>query len=199
MEYDYLIKNAKIVEGTGKKQYIGNLGVKGDKVIATGSVKGDAVKDIDAKGLTALPGFIDAHSHADWALLWYPETQSHVMQGITTFVGGQCGGSPAPLGEHIRLPWLLMDHLMEYEPFKYYPAQPWHHIDKVNEWMEEQYGWILDWKTMGEFFKQIEKTKISINYAPLLGHGTVRTKVMGLDYKRHSTQEERNQMQELIH
>ncbi len=199
MEYDYLIKNANIVEGTGKKAYTGSLGVKGDKVVATGDIKGDAAKEIDAKGLTALPGFIDAHSHADWALLWYPETQSHVMQGITTFVGGQCGGSPAPLGEYIRMPWLLMDHLMEHEPYKYYPREPWHHIDKVNEWMDEHYGWTLEWETMGDYFKRVEKEKISINYAPLLGHGTVRTKVMGLDYKRHSTQEERSQMQELIH
>jgi N-acyl-D-aspartate/D-glutamate deacylase len=69
MEYDYLIKNLKIVEGTGKKAYDGNLAVKGDKVAATGDVKGDSVKEIDGKGLTSLPCFIDAHSHADWSLL----------------------------------------------------------------------------------------------------------------------------------
>ena len=103
MEYDYIIKNTTVVEGTGKKAYTGAIGVKDDKVAALGEAKGDAVNTIDAKGLTAFPGFIDSHSHADWALLWYPDTQSHVMQGITTFVGGQCGGSPAPLGEHIRL------------------------------------------------------------------------------------------------
>jgi N-acyl-D-aspartate/D-glutamate deacylase len=199
MDYDYLIKNATIVEGTGKKAYTGALGVKDDKVVASGDVKGDAVNIIDAKGLTVLPGFIDAHSHADWALLWYPETQSHVMQGITTFVGGQCGGSPAPLGEYIRIPWLLNDHLPKYEPYKYYPRKPYYQLDTVNQWMDETYGWNLGWKTMGEYFKQVEKTGISINYAPLLGHGTVRTKVMGLDYQRHSTQDERNQMHELIH
>ncbi len=199
MEYDYLIKNATIVEGTGKKAYTGNLGVKDDKVAALGDVKGDAVNTIDAKGLTALPGFIDAHSHADWALLWYPMAQSHIMQGITTFVGGQCGGSPAPLGDYIRIPWLLNDHLMKFDPYKYYPRKPYYPLETVNEWMMETYGWNLDWKTMGDYFKTVEKTGISINYAPLVGHGTIRTKVMGLDYQRHSTAEERSQMHELIH
>ncbi len=199
MEYDYLIENASIVEGTGKKTYKGSLAVKGDRVAETGAVKGDAAEIIDAKGLTAVPGFIDAHSHVDWALLWFPKTESHVMQGITTFVGGQCGGSPAPLGEYIQAPWLLQDHLVDLEPYKYYPRTPWHKLEKVNEWMEEIYGWTLDWETMGGFFKRVEETGISINYAPLLGHGTVRTKVMGLDYKRHSTKEEREQMHELIH
>jgi len=199
MEYDYLIKNTTIVEGTGKKSYKGSLAVKGDRVVETGGVKGDAAETIDAKGLTAVPGFIDAHSHVDWALLWFPKTESHVMQGITTFVGGQCGGSPAPLGEYIQVPWLLQDHLVDLEPYKYYPRTPWHRLEKVNEWMKEIYGWTLDWETMGGFFKKVEDIGISINYAPLLGHGTVRTKVMGLDYKRHSTKEEREQMHELIH
>ncbi len=198
MEYDVLIKNTTIVEGTGKKAYKGNIAVKGDRVVETGAVKGDGAETIDAKGLTAVPGFIDAHSHVDWALLWFPKTESHVMQGITTFVGGQCGGSPAPLGEYIQVPWLLQDHLVDLEPYKYYPRTPWHRLEKVNEWMKEIYGWTLDWETMGGFFKRVEETGISINYAPLLGHGTVRTKVMGLDYKRHSTAEEREQMHELI-
>jgi N-acyl-D-aspartate/D-glutamate deacylase len=199
MEYDYLIKNATIVEGTGKKAYRGALGVKDDKVAALGEVKGDAVQMIDAKGLTALPGFIDAHSHADWALLWYPLTQSHVMQGITTFVGGQCGGSPAPLGDYIRVPWLLNEHIMKFEPYKYYPRKPYYPMETVNEWMSEVFGWTLDWKTMAEYFKRVEKTGISINYAPLVGYGSIRTKVMGLDYQRHSKQDERSQMHELIH
>jgi N-acyl-D-amino-acid deacylase len=199
MEYDYLIKNATIVEGTGKKAYEGSLAVMGDKIVETGDVKGDAAEIIDAEGLTAVPGFIDAHSHVDWALLWFPKTESHVMQGITTFVGGQCGGSPAPLGEYIQVPWLLQDHLVDLEPYKYYPRTPWHRLEQVNEWMKETYGWTLDWETMGGFFERLEKTGISINYAPLLGHGTVRTKVMGLDYKRHSTKEEREEMHELIH
>ncbi|MCW4036765.1 MAG: amidohydrolase family protein, partial [Candidatus Bathyarchaeota archaeon] len=188
--FDVLIENATIVEGSGKRAYEGSIGVKGDKVAALGDVKGDAVKTVEAKGLHALPGFIDAHSHADWTLLWYPQCESYIMQGVTTFVGGQCGGSPAPLGEHIRVPRLLGDHLPELDPYKFYPRQPYYPLDQINEWMEEIYGWTLDWETMGGYFKKVEEIGVSMNYAPLVGHGSIRTKVMGLDYKRHSTKEE---------
>jgi len=120
------------------------------------------------------------------------------MQGVTTFVGGQCGGSPGPLGEHIRVPRLLTDHLPDLDPYKFYPNKPYYPLDQVNEWMEEVFGWTLDWETMGGFFERIEDTGISMNYAPLVGHGSVRTKVMGLDYKRHSTEEEQAEMRRLI-
>jgi len=197
-EFDVLIKNTTIVEGTGREAYKGSIGVAGDRVIAIADVKGDAKKVVDAEGLTALPGFVDAHSHADWTLLWYPQCESYVMQGVTTFVGGQCGGSAAPLGEHVRVPRLLMDHLVDLDPFKFYPKQPYYPLDQVNDWMEELFGWTLDWKTMDGFFKRVEEVGISMNYAPLVGHGSIRTKVMGLDYKRHSTEDEQAEMRELI-
>ncbi len=198
-EYDVLIKDATIVDGTGKKAYKGSIGVKGDRVAAVGKVKGDAVKTVDAEGLTAVPGFIDAHSHADWTLLWFPKAESYVMQGVTTFVGGQCGGSPAPLGEHIRVPRMLTDQLPELDPYKYYPRLPYYPLEQVNEWMDEYYGWTLDWETMAGYFRKVEEVGVSMNYAPLVGHGSVRTKVMGLDYKRHATDEELAEMREHIH
>ncbi|HUS78357.1 MAG TPA: D-aminoacylase, partial [Patescibacteria group bacterium] len=73
VEYDILIKDATIVEGTGKKAYKGTIGVTGDKVASIGDVKGDAKRVIEAKDLTAVPGFIDAHTHADWSLLKFPD------------------------------------------------------------------------------------------------------------------------------
>jgi len=198
-DYDIHIKNAKIYEGTGKKPYKGSIGVKGDKVVSIGEATGDAERTIDAKGLTAVPGFIDAHSHADWSLLHFPDCQNFIMQGITTFVGGQCGGSPAPLGEYVRTPRGLQDKLPDLDPYKFYPNQPYYKLDQVNEWMDQEYGWTLDWTTMAGYFKRVEETGIAVNFAPLVGHGTVRTVVMGLDYKRHSTKEEWAQMRELIH
>jgi N-acyl-D-aspartate/D-glutamate deacylase len=198
-DYDFLIKNAKIVDGINEKAYHGSIAIKRDKIDAVGDVKGDAAKTIDAKGLTAVPGFVDAHSHADWSLLEFPDCQNYIMQGITTFVGGQCGGSPGPLGEYVRTPRGLQDKLPDLDPYKFYPNQPYYHIDQINEWMEQIYGWTLDWNTMGGYFKRVEKTGISVNYAPLVGHGSIRTKVMGLDFKRQSTKEEWSEMRELIH
>ena len=197
-EYNYLIKNALIVEGTGKEPYKGSIGIKDDRVVTLGETKNDAKHVIDGDGLIALPGFIDAHSHGDWTLLWYPQCENYIMQGVTTFIGGQCGGSPAPLGDHMRLPTLLSDHLVDLDPYKYYPRKPFYPIDQVNEWMNEIFGWDIDWRTMGGFFEKVEKTGISMNYAPLVGHGTIRTKVMGLDYQRHANDLELAKMRELI-
>jgi len=198
-EYDVLVKDVTIVEGTGKKAYKGSIGVKKDRVAALGNVKGDAAKTVDGKGLTALPGFIDAHSHADQTLPWFPQAESYMMQGVTTFVGGQCGGSPAPLGEYIRVPRMLQDYLQEHDPYKYYPKLSYYPLEQINQWMDEKFEWTLDWDTMGDFFKKVEKTGVSVNYAPLLGHGSVRTKVLGNDFKRYTTQEEQAEMHELIH
>lgn len=190
-EYNILITNAFISEGTGKKEYLGSLGIKGDKVTATGEVKGDAFKTIDAKGLRALPGFIDAHSHSERNILWYPKCENYVLQGVTTFIGGQCGGSPAPLTDEISLPGLLSNYMMELAPYKYRPEKTTFPVEQVNEWMKERYGWTIDWDTMGEFFKRIEDTGVGVNYAPLVGHGTIRRNVMGKDYERDSTRQER--------
>lgn len=163
-DFDVLIEDASIVEGTGRKTYNGSIGIKEDKVIALGEVDGDSKKTINAKGLIATPGFIDAHSHADWTLLWYPKVESYVMQGVTTFVGGQCGGSPAPLGDYIRLPRLLTDYLPDLDPFKFYPKYPYYPLEQVNAWMDQVFGWTLDWTDMESFFKTVEKVGISMNY-----------------------------------
>ena len=197
-EFDVLIKNAAIVEGTGKKAYIGSIAIAGDKVKGLGDVEGEGKKVIDATGLTAVPGFVDSHSHNDGLLLWYPKCESYVMQGVTTFVGGQCGGSPAPLGDQVSVPGRLREYLFEFVPYKFYPPKTLYPIEQVNEWMKEKFGWTIDWKTMGEYFEKVEKKGISMNYAPLLGHRTVRSYVMGEDYKRHSTKPEREEMAKLI-
>ncbi len=198
-EFDILIKNATIVEGTGKRAYVGSIAIKGDRVEALGEVKGDAKRVIDATGLTALPGFVDAHSHHDGLLLWYPKCESYVMQGVTTFIGGQCGGSPAPFGDHIPVFGRLREYLFEFVPYKYYPPKVLYPIEQVNEWMKEKFGWTIDWRTMGEYFEKVEKVGISMNYAPLVGHGTIRYFVMGEDYKRHCNERELEEMKEQVH
>ena len=197
-EFDYLINNAIIVEGTGRKPYKGAVGIKDEKIRALGQVKGDAKKEIDGAGQTVLPGFIDAHSHFDQTMLWYPNCENGVIQGITTFVGGQCGHSMAPVAELIQVPIMLSDHLVELDPYIYYPNKRYYPLDQVNDWMKEAYGWQVDWKTMGDYFKKVESVGTSMNYAPLVGHATIRRKVMGLDSQRHSTKKEMKEMRALI-
>ena len=196
-EYDVLIKNVQIIDGSGAKAETGSIGVKGDRVTAIGKINGDAENIIDAEGLIASPGFIDAHSHADMTLLWYPYCENYVMQGVTTWVGGQCGMSNAPIAEYTSMPPMLDDHKGELVPHLYH-AQSVFPVDTINSWMDEKFGFQIDWKTMDEFFKVVEKKGISTNYVPLVGHGAVRIATMGLDNKRDSTTTERAQMGEMI-
>ncbi|MBO7275987.1 MAG: amidohydrolase family protein, partial [Clostridia bacterium] len=97
--FDILIKNANIVDGSGKKGYQGDIAVKDGKIAAMGKVEGEAKQIIDATGLTATPGFIDSHSHGDGSVLEMPDMDNIVLQGVTTIIGGQCGGSDAPCGK----------------------------------------------------------------------------------------------------
>ena len=76
VEYDVLIKKVTIVDGTGKKPFVGNMGIIDEKVAALGEIKDDAVQTIEGNVLTAFPGFIDSHSHADTTLLSYPKCES---------------------------------------------------------------------------------------------------------------------------
>jgi len=197
-EYDVLIKNTTIVDGTGRKSYKGSVGVKGDKILAVGNVKGDAVKEIDASNLTATPGFIDSHSHSDWGILFYPNCESDVHMGITTFVGGQCGSSMAPLGEAMELPGIAEDYTFEVEPYMFFPKKTFFPVEDVNKLLKEKFGWTITWKTMGEHFKVIEEKGFSINFAPLVGHGSCRTAVLGNDFERASTPKEVEAIGELV-
>ena len=196
-DFDVKIINARIVDGVNK-EYMGNLGVKDGRIIETGNVSGDADRVIESDGLYALPGFIDPHSHGDWGFAWYPNCESAVMQGCTTVVAGQCGGSPAPLNEYIRAPGVIWDEIYEKNPYIYH-GKSLYPIDEVNEILEKKYGWGIEYRTMAEYFDKISNQGISINYVPLLGHGTVRFHVMGEDYKREATTAEVDEMKELIH
>ncbi len=94
--YDLIIKNGKIIDGTGSPYYRADIAVKDGKIAKIGKALDGAERIIDAAGLTVTPGFIDSHSHSDSAVDQYPALIEKVEQGITTSIGGQCGGSTAP-------------------------------------------------------------------------------------------------------
>jgi len=104
--YEILIKNTNIVDGTGRETFKGDIAIEGEKIVAVGKVKGNGAVVIDGSGLVTCPGFIDSHSHADMTIMEYPLAENLVMQGITTFLGGNCGTSPAPQKELTFGQWL---------------------------------------------------------------------------------------------
>jgi N-acyl-D-amino-acid deacylase len=93
--FDILIKNAKIVDGTGNPWFYGDIGIKGDTIAAIGNLSEEtAKKTILAEGLVAAPGFIDMHNHSDYSLgqMSSHANLNYLTQGVTTVVTGNCGG-----------------------------------------------------------------------------------------------------------
>ncbi len=119
--FDILIKNASIIDGSGKKAYTGDIGIIGDKISAMGDLKDKEAKEIvDATNLTVTPGFVDVHSHSDMTVQIDGRSVSQVRQGVTTYITGLCGFSLAPAHEgkptflpHIVAKWSDFDSYLK--------------------------------------------------------------------------------------
>ena len=89
---DIIIRNGKIIDGTGKPAYDADIAIRGDKIAYIGSLEGiHAPLEIDATGKYVTPGFIDVHTHSDYTIWGNPECQSSVRQGVTNEIVGNCG------------------------------------------------------------------------------------------------------------
>ncbi|MFN2364380.1 MAG: amidohydrolase family protein [Halarsenatibacteraceae bacterium] len=158
-QLDLLIKNAKIVDGTGATAFKGSLAVEADeiKAIFRGDpekfLKSNQVKRVvDGEGFVLAPGFIDIHTHSDLNFLVSGEAASKLQQGVTTEVIGNCGSAPAPIKEAGRS--MLEDELADYN-------------------LE------LDWSSYPEFLGRLAAQPKSINVLSLIGHGAIRKAVAG--------------------
>ena len=93
---DFIIKNGKIVDGTGNPWFYGDVGIKAGKIVKVGHVDQDALEVVDANRQVVSPGFIDGHCHSDLMILNHPDSEIKLQQGVTTEVIGNCGLAPAP-------------------------------------------------------------------------------------------------------
>ncbi|HEY5691417.1 MAG TPA: D-aminoacylase [Cyclobacteriaceae bacterium] len=101
-EYDIIIKNGMVYNGSGKTAIKAGIAIKGDKIVKVGDLgNATATREIDAAGLAVAPGFIDLHAHLD-PLLNLPGAESAIRQGVTTSLGGPDGSSPWPLGKYLE-------------------------------------------------------------------------------------------------
>jgi N-acyl-D-aspartate/D-glutamate deacylase len=191
-DYDILVKNGLLVDGSGAPAYRGSVAVKGDRIAAVGEVAGSAETVVDAEGLAVSPGWIDVHNHGDLTIIYYPRADGFIRQGITTFVGGQCGSGPAPFGDLVSCGMGIAE--LRDLPADMYENPGLQPRGFVNERHRQAYGWEIDWRTMGEFFQRLEAKGITPNYVPLVGHHQIRTVVMGYDSHRAATAAEVEEM-----
>lgn len=155
-----LIKNADVIDGTGKPAYRADVAVEGNTISQVGPLSHQAARRvIDAEGLVVTPGFIDMHCHTDLSLPIVPTADSLVHQGITTAVTGQCGFSPAPLSGENREGIIAS-------------------LGVLLEGLETAVPWD-EWSSFGEYLAFLERLGISLNIAPLVGQGMIRAGVMG--------------------
>lgn len=100
-DYDLIIENARIVDGTGKPAFEGAVAVKEGRVVGVGTLSGSATEHLDAKGLVLAPGFIDVHTHSE-NLAKIPAAENFLRMGVTTIVTGNCGNSRTDLAAFFK-------------------------------------------------------------------------------------------------
>src|SRR4051812_28762360 len=96
MPYDLIIRDGTVIDGSGRPGFAADVAIQDDRIVAVGAVDGGAKQTLDAAGRVVSPGFIDVHSHDDFALLDRPLCDFKIMQGVTTEVIGNCGFGAAP-------------------------------------------------------------------------------------------------------
>ncbi len=175
MKRNIVIRGGQIVDGTGRAAYEADLSINSGKIEEIGNLGPRfSYQEIDARGLTVAPGFIDAHSHSDLILLKEDILDCKIRQGVTCEVLGQDGLSVFPLNERNRdlMPGLVAG-LLGHEP-----------ADRP-------------WNSLSEYSEALQKHGVSSNYALLVPHGTVRAAVMGME-TRAATDAEIGAMVQLV-
>ncbi len=168
--YDILILNGRIIDGTGNPWFKGDVGIRGEKIVAVGMLHGaTARRTIDAQEKIVCPGFIDMLGQSELMLFVDNRAMSKISQGITTEVTGE-GESAAPMNERT---------LAELKPF----------MDK--------YGVTVDWKDFDGYFRRLEQHQMAVNLASFVGATQVREYVIGFE-NREPTPQELEQMKELV-
>jgi dihydroorotase/N-acyl-D-amino-acid deacylase len=168
--YDVVIRNGRVIDGTGSPWYAADVGIRAGKIAAIGMLEGAAARrTLDAAGMVVAPGFIDMLGQSELSILVNPSLPSKIFQGITTEITGE-GGSAGPLNDSI----VAADRA----GYEHYQVTP-------------------DWRTLGEYFARLEKQGIGINLASYVGATQVRRMVLG-DGDRTPTADELDRMRSLV-
>lgn len=169
----FAIRGSTVFDGSGGEPVVADVLVVDGTIAAMGrDIDAQGAVRIDAAGLATAPGFIDMHSHADFTMPSYPEALNSLSQGVTTEVVGNCGSSPAPL------------------------APPG--TAERNAWISSRAvggGLSWEWNDFSEYLEALGHP--SVNAAPLVGHGAIRSAVFGIE-NRPPTESELATMKRLV-
>src|SRR5271170_6286306 len=180
MAYDVLIKNGRVIDGSGMPGFAGDVAVKDGKIAEIGKLSGAADQVVDVSGQVIAPGFIDNHCHYDAQVTWDPMCSFSCDHGATSVVIGNCSLSLAPVrrGSATRMAEFL----------SYVEAIP----------MEVLRTLEFDWETVPQYLERLDKN-LGVNVGTLVGHTAVRYYVMGDEcQKRAATAAELKQMQDVV-
>jgi N-acyl-D-amino-acid deacylase len=180
MAYDLLIKNGRIVDGSGNPSFRGDVAVKNGHIVELGKLTGPASRTVDAGGQVVAPGFIDNHCHYDAQVTWDPLCSYSCDHGATSVIFGNCSLSLAPVRKGKE------DRLSEF--LSYVEAIP----------MEVLRTLEFTWETFPQYLDQMDRN-LGVNVGNLIGHTAVRYYVMDDDcQKRTATDDEIKAMQGLV-
>ena len=182
--HDLVIRNGNIVDGSGKKPFLGDIAIDEGKITKVGEVINSGKKEIDADGNLVSPGWVDIHTHYDGQVCWDPYLTPSSWHGVTTVVMGNCGVGFAPVkpGDENFLIQLM-------EGVEDIPGTALH----------EGIDW--EWETFPEFLDAIERKEFVMDLGFMIGHGPVRSYVMGYDRCQNqvdASKDEINQMSEIV-
>ena len=168
-EFDLVLRHGTIVDGSGAKPYLGDVAVRGDRIVAVGKVAGHGRTEIDATGRAIAPGFINMLSWAVDSLIVDPRGLADARQGVTLEVFGE-GESMGPLNDKMKREMLEQQGDLKYE---------------------------IRWTTLGEYLAYLEQRGVAANVASFVGATTVRVHELDHD-DRPPTAEELARMQALV-
>lgn len=183
MEYDLIIRNGVIVDGSGKPAFTGDVAVSSGKIAAVGKVEGSAKQEIDADGKLVTPGFVDIHTHFDGQATWENRMSPSSNHGVTTVLMGNCGVGFAPCRPHQRdMLVKLMEGVEDIPEVVMVDGLPW------------------NWETFPDYLDALEKRELDVDVATQVPHSAVRIFVMGERAARHEppTAEDLEQMRALV-
>jgi N-acyl-D-aspartate/D-glutamate deacylase len=181
MAYDLLIRNGRIIDGSGRPAYHGDVAVERGKIVELGKLGGQSKRTIEADGRVVAPGFVDNHCHYDAQVLWDPLCTYSCHHGATSVIIGNCSLALAPVRPHEREKLAGMLSYVEAIPMDVLKAGvPW------------------NWETFPEYMRAIGQ-RLGVNVGTLIGHSAVRLYAMGEDAsKREATDAELETMRRIV-